>query len=100
MGARSDLSFMRNTTNPLKARANAIDNKPPRNVPVAFRITPITHGPANPPRLPTELISAMPTAAAVPLKILVGIAQKGPIAEKALRRARLIAATDSVTEGE
>src|SRR5579862_2558672 len=93
-GAGSGLSFIRSTTSQLNAMARATASKPPRNVPVAFRMMPITQGPANPPRFPTELISAMPTAAAVPLRILVGIAQKGPIVENALRRATLIAATD------
>ena len=43
--------------------------------------TPTRVGPTNPPRFPTELISAMPPAAAVPLKNVVERAQKGAIAD-------------------
>src|SRR5437016_5313763 len=39
---------------------------------------PTEYGPANPPRFPTELIRAMPPAAAVPLRKDVGSAQNGP----------------------
>src|SRR5437899_1641594 len=39
---------------------------------------PTEYGPANPPRFPTELIRAMPPAAAVPLRNDVGSAQNGP----------------------
>src|SRR4029077_14557657 len=38
-------------------------------------------GPANPPRLPIELIVAMPAAAADPDRNIVGIAQSGGFAE-------------------
>src|SRR5438874_9947599 len=39
---------------------------------------PTRYGPRNPPRLPTELISAMPAAAPVPLRNSDDIAQNGP----------------------
>ena len=38
---------------------------------------PTTNGPSQPERLPIELISAMPPAAAVPASIVVGICQNG-----------------------
>src|SRR5438552_19046278 len=43
----------------------------------------------NAPRLPNELISAIPAAAAVPLKSAVDVAQNGPIMENADSSARL-----------
>ena len=45
-------------------------------LPVASRTTPYSAGPAQPPRLPSALIIAMPPAAAVPVSIVPGIDQK------------------------
>jgi len=59
-------------------------NAPPRNqsddpiLPVLSVRIPTSIGPANPPRLPTEFISAIPPAAAVPPRNVVARAQKGP----------------------
>jgi hypothetical protein len=50
-------------------------------LPVLSFTTPTRVGPKNPPRLPAELMSAIPPAAAVPLKKVVESAQKGPIAD-------------------
>jgi len=50
-------------------------------LPVLSFTAPTRVGPTNPPRLPTELISAISPAAAVPLKNVVERAQKGPIAD-------------------
>ncbi len=44
--------------------------------------TPTAYGEANPPRLPSELISAMPDAAAAPAKAADGSSQNGEIAAK------------------
>src|SRR5437016_14661888 len=63
--------------------------KPPLKSPVALRTTPIMQGPKNPPRLPKELINAIPAAAAVPLNNAVDVAQNGPIMENADSSARL-----------
>src|SRR5437773_564736 len=48
--------------------------------PVLSLIFPIIIGPKNPPRLPTELMNAIPPAEAVPLRKLVASAQKGALA--------------------
>lgn len=45
-------------------------------LPVACLIMPTIDGPARPPRLPTELTSARPAAAPVPVRIAVGSDQK------------------------
>ena len=45
---------------------------------VAVRTQPTMLGPKKPPRLPTELMKAMPEAAAVPVSKSGGIAQNGP----------------------
>ena len=62
----------------------------PANPPVRSRTRPMRYGPTNPPRLPSELISAIAPAAAVPLKNVVGSDQKTGIVLKTP-----IAATDS-----
>src|SRR6202035_5177728 len=49
-------------------RIPAIVSKLPLKPPVASRAYPIRYGPTNPPRLPSELMSAIAPAAAVPLK--------------------------------
>src|SRR6476646_144652 len=54
---------------------------PPRKLPVVSLIQPMIAGPAKPPRLPIELIVAMPAAAADPDRNMVGIAQSGGFAE-------------------
>src|SRR5690348_10076537 len=53
----------------------AISNSPPVKLPVASLIQPIAYGPAKPARLPIELITAMPAAAAVPDRTAVGNVQ-------------------------
>jgi hypothetical protein len=46
------------------------------------RSVPITVGPTKPPRLPIELISAMPAAAAVPPRKIGGMAQNTLITDR------------------
>ena len=48
--------------------------------PVPCLITPMMGGPTSPPELPSELISASPAAAPVPVRIEVGSDQNVPIA--------------------
>ena len=48
--------------------------------PVACLITPMIGCPTKPPALPSELISASPAAAPVPVRIEVGSDQNVPIA--------------------
>src|SRR6476659_4187905 len=50
--------------------------------PVLSTNTPTAYGEANPPRLPSELISAMPDAAAAPANAAAGSSQNGEIAAK------------------
>ena len=50
--------------------------------PVLSTNTPTAYGEANPPRLPSELISAMPDAAAAPARAAAGSSQNGEIAAK------------------
>src|SRR5689334_17552594 len=54
---------------------------PPEKVPVDFLSRPASQGPTCPPRLATELISAIPPAAAAPVRKVGGMAQKGPCAD-------------------
>src|SRR6266436_8011971 len=49
---------------------------PPKYEPVALLKKPTTYGPAQPPRFPSELISPIDAAAAVPVRKLHGSAQK------------------------
>src|SRR2546421_5257563 len=49
---------------------------PPKYEPVALLKKPTTYGPAQPPRFPSELISPIDAAAAVPVRKLPGSAQK------------------------
>src|SRR6185312_8543799 len=58
--------------------SNASPYRPPEKVPVASFMSPIHHGPKNPPRLPIELIQAKPAASAVPLRNIGGMAKNGP----------------------
>ena len=51
-------------------------HSPSRLLPVASERTPVTYGATNPERLPSELISAIPAAAAAPVRYAVGSAQK------------------------
>src|SRR5262245_40492766 len=53
----------------------AIRSRPAVKLPVASFIQPIAYGPAKPARLPIELITAMPAAAALPDKTAVGSVQ-------------------------
>src|SRR5437667_12782496 len=57
---------VRKTAEPLSASVVPATSSPPRNPPVEFLIRQITSGPNSPPRLPTELMSAMLVAAAAP----------------------------------
>src|SRR5438874_11856047 len=50
---------------------------PPYKLPVFWLINPTTDGPKNPPRFPTELMTAIPLAAENPVRNSLGIAQKG-----------------------
>ena len=54
---------------------SASATRPPSVEPVASFTRPTRYGPTKPPRLPIELISAIPAAAAVPLSSAAGIAQ-------------------------
>jgi len=51
--------------------------KPTERVPDRSATKPIVKGPKKPPRFPTELMSAMPTAAEYPVRNSLGSAQKG-----------------------
>ena len=69
---------MANTANaPNKAKA-AKKYIPPVVEPVVSFINPTAKGPQNPPRLPTEFMMAMPTAAVPSLKNIFGRVQKVP----------------------
>ncbi len=59
------------TETPAKAR-------PPYKLPVLWRIKPTAYGPTNPPRMPTEVINAMPEAAENPVRNSLGNDHKGP----------------------
>ena len=61
--------------------AASISN-PDFELPVLSSNTPTAYGAANPPRLPSELISAMPDAAAAPANAAAGSSQNGEIAAK------------------
>lgn len=51
---------------------------PPWKLWVSSSVQPTIDGPRKPPRLPTELISAMPPAAAVLVRKIGGSPQNGP----------------------
>ncbi len=51
---------------------------PPRNPLPELLVSPMMYDPKEPPKFPKALITAMPTAAEVPLIIDVLVAQKGP----------------------
>src|SRR6478752_8955066 len=72
--------------------------RPPRKLPVASLIQPIIAGPAKPPRLPIELIVAMPAAAADPDRNVVGMAQSGGFAELMPMLTKARAATTDIHE--
>ena len=63
-------------------RAEASTSSPAEYEPLTWRSHPMTLGPTNPPRLPIELMRAMPAAAAVPPRKIGGIAQKTPCTER------------------
>src|ERR1700757_114499 len=86
-------NFIVNTNAPLIASAAATTRSPPRNCPVEVRTSPMMYGPKNPPRFPTELMNAIPAAAVVADRSVVGIAQNGPIIEKTPTTATLTNAT-------
>src|SRR5215469_15741458 len=75
-------SLTARTMTPLTARVAPTNKRPPRNSPVEVRTRPMAYEPKKPPRLPTELINAIPAAAPADVSRLVGIAQNGPIIEK------------------
>src|SRR3984893_9840636 len=52
---------------------------PPAKLPVQSFIKPTYHGPKKPPRLPSELIQAMPTAKPAPVRNIGGMAKNGPL---------------------
>ena len=58
------------------APANA---KPAYKLPVLWPIHPSAYGPTNPPKLPTEVINAIPEAAEIPARNSFGSDQKGPL---------------------
>ena len=62
--------------------AAARTSSPAEYDPLTPRNHPMTVGPTNPPRLPTELMSAMPAAAAVPPRTIGGIAQNTPCTDR------------------
>src|SRR3954451_5510580 len=76
----------------------ATKSRPPVKLPVWSLIHPIAQGPTKPPRLPIELIVAMPTAAAEPDRNIVGIAQSGGLAALIPTLTRLRAATTATVE--
>jgi hypothetical protein len=55
---------------------------PARASPVRSTSAPTAYGATNPPRLPNELIRAIPAAAAAPASAAFGSSQKGEMAEK------------------
>src|SRR5215813_5686806 len=72
-------SFGRSTASTAaKNRETPSKAKPPCRFPVFLLITPRAYGPTKPPRLPIELIKAMPEAAEIPERNWLGTDQKGP----------------------
>src|SRR5260370_34908464 len=65
----------RKTRRPPISGSTASTNRPVEVLPVASFTQPIKYGPPNPARLPIELISAIPPAAAVPDSHAVGSVQ-------------------------
>src|ERR1700730_9828840 len=59
----------------------ATKNNPPWKLPVISLIQPIIVGPTKPPRLPIELMVAIPAAAAEPDRNIVGMLHNGGFAE-------------------
>ena len=53
------------------------NKRPPRKLPICLLIAPIAKGPTKPPRVPMELISAIPAAAENAVKNSLGNDQKG-----------------------
>src|SRR5215469_4736231 len=76
-------------TSPARARQAEIISMPPRNPPPAPRLRPMISGPKKPPKFPSELMMAIPAAAAVPPRKEVEVAQKGPCMENVAIKARL-----------
>ena len=71
---------------------------PPVKLPVWSLIQPISPGPTKPPRLPIELIVAMPAAAAEPDRNIVGMAHSGGLAALMPTLTSVSAATTATTE--
>src|ERR1700722_3538816 len=72
-----------NAITPLNPSIAATASSQPRKLPVQLRTSPITYGPRKPPRLPNELIRAIPATAEVSLNSSVEVAQNGPNSEYA-----------------
>src|SRR6202022_1663999 len=73
--ARMRVRMADSTSNP------ATKYNPPWKLPVRSLIQPIIAGPAKPPRLPIELMVAIPAAAADPDRNIVGMLHSGGFAE-------------------
>src|SRR3954469_11064275 len=99
LGARCEPARTRVRTGERKSRTANMES-PPRKLPVRSLTQPITHGPAKPPRFPIELMVAMPVAAAVPDRNIVGMAQRGGFAALISMLTNVRAATTARTELE
>jgi arabinofuranosyltransferase len=73
-------SGIRSASSPPAATISDNAMRPPRKLSVAVFTRPTSDGPTKPPRFPIELISAMPPAAADPVRNAVGSVQNGPSA--------------------
>src|SRR6516165_12668626 len=71
---------IRNVTMPAMIEHAASSTRPSVVSPVASLIQPMAYGPTKPPRLPIELINAMPPAAAEPVRKPVGRVQNVALA--------------------
>src|SRR3984893_2282783 len=76
----------------------ATKNNPPWKLPVISLIQPIIAGPTKPPRLPIELMVAIPAAAAEPDRNMVGMLHSGGLAALMPMLTRVSAATTDTTE--
>src|SRR6267142_5635637 len=76
----------------------ATKNNPPWKLPVISLIQPIIAGPTKPPRLPIELMVAIPAAAAEPDRNIVGMLHSGGFAELMPTLTSVSAATTEITD--
>src|ERR1043166_4161004 len=83
---------------PLSATVAAIASRPPRKPPFAVRNRPMMSGPKYPPRLASELITAIAAAAESPSRRDVAIAQKGPTIDSAQASPSPIAVTTTMVD--